>query len=366
MSKGIGFGIAAVTAVGLALALLASVAEGDGSREPARGARSSDPMLGVVTQTHSIPARDVRRMRRAGVDSVRFVVPWGQVEPGPGAYGWDLLDGRVLAASQAGAVVTATVFGAPGRFGPDAPPPTSSPAEMSAWLGFLGELVARYGPGGSFIEAHPGARPIRRWQIWNEPNLTAFWGETEPSPAEYVRLLDASAERIRTADPGATVIAAGLSPAARGTDPLVFLDRMYRRWQQLGAAPSFDELALHPYAQTVRASRRAIERAIEVARKWRRPAPPITIAEIAWGSAGLPGYPLAGTPESQARKLGDAYELFERKADAWKLSAVYWYALRDLPADVDGCGFCDFTGLLDDHGRPKPAWRAFRSFLRNG
>ena len=334
--------------------------------QPAAAATSraaAGPMLGVVAQTDSISVRDTRRLRQAGVDTVRFIVPWGRVEPRVGTFRWRFLDRRVLAAARAGAVPTAMVFGAPDQFGPGAPPPTASAAELSAWLDFLAALVHRYGPGGELLATHPGTAPVRRWQIWNEPNLTAFWGGASPEPGEYVRLLDASSERIRALDPAATIVSAGLSPAAQGLDPLRFLAGMYDRWEALGADPSFDELALHPYANSVAASRRAIERAIALARRRQGEAPPISIAEIAWGSAGRPGMLLAGSPQSQADKLNRALDLFERRATDWKLTSVYWYSLRDLPSDVDGCGFCDFTGLLDADGKPKPAWRAFREQL---
>ncbi len=320
-------------------------------------------MLGVVAQTASISGRDTRRLRRAKVDTVRFIVPWGRIERADAAYHWNFMDRRVLAASRAGAVPTAMLYGAPGRFGPDAPPPTSSLEQLVAWFDFLDALVQRYGPGGEFIASHPGVAAVRRWQVWNEPNLTAFWGERRPDPGEYVGLLDASAARIRAIDPRATVIAAGLSPAARGVDPLVFLGGMYDKWEELGREPSFDELALHPYAESVAASRRAVERAISLSKRRLGYSPSITIAEIAWGSGGVAGIPLSGTPESQAYKLNRAFDLFKRKARAWHLTSVYWYSLRDLPDDVDGCGFCDFTGLLDADGTPKPAWRAFRQQL---
>jgi hypothetical protein len=340
------------------LALL--VAAPAAASHPAHGKR---PMLGVVTQTNTISGRDTRRLERAGVDTVRFIVPWGRLDPGGGSYDWALMDRRVTAASHAGATPTAMLYGAPSRFGAGTPPPTSSAEELDAWFSFLAALVFRYGPGGTFIAANPGTRPVRRWQIWNEPNLTAFWGERSPEPDEYVSLLDASAARIRVLDPGATIVSAGLSPAARGVDPLVFLRGMYESWSRRGGEPSFDELALHPYAETVAASRRAIENTIALNRHELGYSPPIAIAEIAWGSAGLPGIPLSGEPESQAYKLSRAFDLFKRKAEAWNLTSVYWYALRDLPADVDGCGFCNFTGLLDANGKPKPAWAAFREQL---
>ena len=354
---------AVAACLALLAALLLAAAPSSAGASPER-AGQPEPLLGVVAQTDYISRGEVRRMRRAGVGSVRFLIPWGRIEKQPGVYKWGLIDERMLAIAHSRAIPMATVFGSPRSYG-DTQPPTSSAAEMQAWLDFLEALIGRYGPGGRFIEAHPGVEPLQRWQVWNEPNLTAFWGELEPSPPAYVRLLDRSAAAIRAADPGATVIAAGLSPAARGLDPDSFLAGMYEQWRRLGVEPSFDELALHPYAESVEQTKRLVEQSLAVARRAGYPRPRTTIAEIAWGSAGPPGYPLAGTPRSQAAKLRDAYDLFARKAKNWNLAAVYWYSLRDLPEDVDACGFCDFTGLLDDRGRPKPAWKAFQDVVRS-
>ncbi len=342
-----------------------ALAKGGGHRHGHGAAPDARPELGIVTQTDTISRDEVRRMRRAHVESVRFTVPWGRVDPSGADPDWTLVDQRVLAAAHARATTMLTVFGSPSRYG-SAMPPTASAAEMRAWLAFLHELVTRYGPGGTFMQAHPGIAPVRRWQIWNEPNLSAFWGYLEPSPSAYVRLLDRSASEIYALDPGASVISAGLSPAARDPQADQFLRGMYATWQALGERPSYDELALHPYSNSVRKTKALVKASLEVARNAGHRRVPVVIGEVAWGSAGPRGYPLAGTPASQVHDLESAYRMFERKAKAWHLASVYWYALRDLPHDVHACGFCDFTGLLDAAGRPKPAWKAFRRVLKGG
>ena len=81
---------------------------------------------------------------------------------------------------------------------------------------------------------------IAAYQVWNEPNLAREWGNQPPNPAQYVELLKVCYIGIKTADPDALVISAGM--AATGTsgneampdDP--FIEQMY----QAGAAPYFD------------------------------------------------------------------------------------------------------------------------------
>jgi len=66
-------------------------------------------------------------------------------------------------------------------------------------------------------------------------------------PWAYVGVLGAAYRRIRAADPGALVVAAGLAPtnenSERAMDDRDFLRAMY----QAGAAGCFDVLAAHDY-----------------------------------------------------------------------------------------------------------------------
>ena len=102
--------------------------------------------------------------------------------------------------------------------------------------------MARYGPQGSLWAEHPeiAARPIRAWQIWNEPNLTRYW--TPPRgqgfARSYVKLLRAAHRALRAADPGARTILAGLP-----NESWIALRRIYKA----GGRRSFDAVALHPY-----------------------------------------------------------------------------------------------------------------------
>jgi len=86
---------------------------------------------------------------------------------------------------------------------------------------------------------------IQAYQVWNEPNLNREWGEQSPNPAEYTQLLRVCYQGIKTADPEAIVISAGLAPT--GTEPPIampdndFLQGMY----DAGAADYFDALGLN-------------------------------------------------------------------------------------------------------------------------
>ncbi len=86
---------------------------------------------------------------------------------------------------------------------------------------------------------------VRAYQVWNEPNLAREWQHHPPDPAGYVDLLRACYVGVKTADPEALVISAGLSPT--GSNPpdampdIDYLIAMY----EAGAAPYFDLLGAH-------------------------------------------------------------------------------------------------------------------------
>lgn len=85
------------------------------------------------------------------------------------------------------------------------------PADPAPYGRFLAGLIYRYGPHGSFWSANPQIKrlPIRRWQIWNEPNLAYYW--PQPFAPSYVRVLRAAHAAIKQADPGAQVVLGALT-----------------------------------------------------------------------------------------------------------------------------------------------------------
>ena len=82
--------------------------------------------------------------------------------------------------------------------------------------------VARYGPAGSFWASTPSCRcrPLREWQIWNEPHLRLLLGHERPRPnawAPRVRRSSAGASRtIRRARPRRDRRARRRSPTSPG------------------------------------------------------------------------------------------------------------------------------------------------------
>lgn len=316
--------------------------------------------FGVVPQG-PLGAADFARMRGV-IGTLRVLILWAQVEPRRDEFAFDALDETVAAAAAAGVRVLPFVYGTPRWLGaePDLPPLSSR--ARRAWAGFLRVLVRRYGPGGVLWQRTSPARPIRMWQIWNEPNFLLFW-RPRPSPAGYARLLHVSSRAIRSAAPGERIVAAGVAPVEAGMLPWVFLQRLLAI---PGVRHDVDVVAVHPYAgqlsdvlYQVRLARRAMARA-GLSRL------PLLVSELGVASRTQTSSGFDRGLRGQAEFLRRTYRTLLRHRRDWRIAGVDWYAWRDNAVPDPHCVFCQYAGLFDRAGAPKPAWRALRRLATSG
>ena len=302
-------------------------------------------------------------MSGAGVESERIEIAWYLVEPQKGQYDFALTDRKVLAAARARIDVLALIVRSPAWAARHPGQPFSSPSDPADYAAFTRALVARYGPGGSLWAEHPDVapRPVRAWQVWNEPNLAVYWTE-QPFMRGYVRLLDAAYAAIKQADPGSTVVMAGLANFSWRD-----LERLFAKG---GARLRFDVAAVHPFSgrpsnsvKIVRLNREALDRH-GAARK------PIWLTELTWSSAKGHKKNLTKdwetTDAGQAVRLREAYALFVRARRALRLERIYWYTW--VTVDRDSPNSFDYSGLRtqrpDGSVVDKPAAQAFRAVVR--
>jgi len=181
-----------------------------------------------------IARRDLQLVADAGFGWAKQQVAWREIEGIiKGHYDWYFTD-RIVADAEA--------LGVKLLFRLDRQPLWAMPPED-----------ARRGPVadpqdlGDFCHALAGRYRgrVQAYQVWNEPNLAREWQHQPPDPAGYVALLKACYLGIKTADPTAIVISAGLSPTGSGPPEAMpdmeFLEAMY----EAGAAPYFDMLGIH-------------------------------------------------------------------------------------------------------------------------
>jgi hypothetical protein len=246
-----------------------------------------------------------------------------------------------------------------------ATPPVGSPSALAAWQSFVEAAVNRYKPGGAFWTGpfkreHPDARPmpIRRWQIWNEPNIPQFFAP-KPSATEYAKLVKAAHAAMHAADPHTRLALAGI-PSTTLFPATEFLRELY---EVPGIKRAFDVVAVHPYGSSIDVIKHNIYADRRVMREAHDAKTPLWVSEIAWGSAPADGNLNVGR-EGQAQLLRRTLDMLARNRKALNLGEVSWFVLRDPHWNGHAdCRWCPFAGLIDSEGNPKPAWRAFRQTI---
>jgi len=302
-------------------------------------------------------------MRSAGVQTERMEISWDLVEAQKGQYDYALTDRKVLAAARAGIDVLALIVRSPGWAAQHPGNPFSAPRDPAAYAAFATTLVARYGPGGALWREHPEvvARPVRAWQVWNEPNLAVYWNE-QPFMRGYARLLNAAYAAIKQADRGATVAMAGLANFSWRD-----LERLFAK----GAAKlRFDVAAVHPFSGRPSNAVKIVGLNRQVLDRHGAKSRPIWLTELTWSSAKGKKQKLTQnwetTEAGQALRLRQAYRLFVRARHALRLERIYWYTW--LTVDRDSPNSFDYSGLRtqrpDGSVVDKPAARAFRAVVR--
>ena len=336
---------------------------------------------GVVPQSH-LSAEQFQRLGTGGVESIRIPVGWPSVQPMQnGPFDWSSFDNQVEEATKAGIKVLPFVGGAPewavpakkvaGAGGLKAPAylPVKG-AGRSGWAAFLTAAVARYGPTGSFWSEHPGLtkRPLRTWQIWNEPNFKYFIAK--PNPTEYGQLVKNSYTALKAADPGAQVVLAGLFSRPKGSRTASgkhkslnwyasdFVDRMYKTTP--GLKTKFSGAALHPYTINASELPEVTEEFRNVLTANKDGGKGLWITELGWSSGKASrANEFAKGPAGQARELKTAFTVLRNKQVKWKVKSVFWFSVDDAPG---ACNFCDGSGLFAKGFVPKRSWSTYVKF----
>jgi hypothetical protein len=304
--------------------------------------------------------------RKAGVRLIRQKFDWAQIETRPGLYDWSAYDALVLSAARNGLLVLPILFNPPawhssGPAGGRFTYPPSNPATMAA---FAARAVLRYGPSGSLWAGNPGVprRPVRAWQVWNEPSLRAYWGG-RPNARAYVKLLKAVNAGIKRFDRRAEVVTAGLPPSKlRGAVPILrYIKQMYRA----GGKRYFDTLAVNSYARNAKELGKLLESVRKTMNHGKDRRARIWITELGWCDSGVAHRFCVGASK-QARLTRTSIALIRRNRSRLRLRGFVYYSWRDGapygPDFKDQWGL--HTGLVTLNGHPKPALAEFIRALK--
>jgi hypothetical protein len=290
-------------------------------------------------------------MAAAGVKWVRIDMGWASLQGARDTYSqWyvDMVDRTVDAARARGIRVLGTLWMTPswanGGAGAIAPP--TNAADYATALGW----AAKHWQG-----------RVDAWEVWNEPNLSSFWGGTT---AQYVQLLKAAYPAVKANDPGALVVLGG--PSENDTS---WLASAYAA----GMRGSFDVLSTHPYMGMADAppeqpddgsiwtiSHVAAVHNMMVANG--DGSKPIWFTEFGWSShdnwAGVENWNRGVTAQQQGDYFVRAVKYIA--ANYPYVTNVFWYEERN---NASGNVQLDNYGLLNRDLTPKPAYTAIKTYL---
>ena len=354
----------------LAAMLLAAAPAGAATR----AARAPGMFYGVmwdraatVTPGPDVTDEQWALMARSGVESVRLVFSWANAQPtADGPLDFSDIDEKVDLATSNGIRLLPVILYTPdwakrypGRFG-------SPPESASDYAAFARRLVERYGPGGTFWTEHPElpARPLREWQIWNEPHFDFYWyvpeSRRESWARQYVQLLRQARAAIKGVDPGAKIVLASFADASWRV-----LEKAYRA----GARGLFDVATINLFTGRpgfVIAATRLTRR---VLKSHHEPRKPIWVTETTF-PAGRGRVPRPRedwqrqwytTDAGMAKRLTELYALGAENSARLLLRRIYWYTWGSSYQGRDD--LFDYAGLVRITGgvtTPRPSLRAYR------
>ena len=183
-----------------------------------------------------VATRDLQKIKEAGFSWVKVNFGWRDIEgAGKGIYDWSHTDRIVEAATAEGLDLLVRIDHQP-AWSSGGSETNGPPSNLQDLADFLTAIADRY------------QGRVRAWEVWNEPNLAREWGGQVPDPGAYVNMLKVAYGAIKTADPSAIVISAGLSPTetwnndARPDD--WYLESMYIAMNS-NSTGYFDVLGVH-------------------------------------------------------------------------------------------------------------------------
>ena len=316
-------------------------------------------------------------MVASGVETLRVVFDWSYAQPyktwadvpadqmsefvnaGGIPTRWGDLDYLMSLAAEHGLKVLPTVLYTPSWDAARDPVVFPIPKQFGPYANFVSDLVERYGPHGTFWQTNSPASPIRAWQIWNEPNINAYWPK-QPFQKSYAQLLGAAHNAIKRLDPGAKIVLAGL--------PNESWTQLAKLYQVPGVKKLFDVVALHPYTKDPQGVITILQKARQVMNLAGDGRKPIIADELSWPSSlgqtpHNTGFDFATTQAGQATKIAQVLPLLVKNRVALNLSGFFYYTWAGLD-DRNGLAF-DFAGLFhfdqtDGTFTAKPAFGAFR------
>jgi hypothetical protein len=323
-----------------------TVAGGDTAYRPEFGMAVGDDLSGMSDEELDAAMADIAGL---GFDWLRFDMAWSAAQPdGPDSFRWERFDRIVDAAGRHGIRLLPVVSYTPAWARPDSCTYSfkCAPADPTQYADYMAALVRHYAP-----------RGIHAWEIWNEPNISAFW-QPAPDAAEYTELLKQAYLSIKREDPEATVVSGGLSPSANTVGRVEqrdFLEEMYAS----GAGDYFDALGYHPFSYPVLPSDVLWWSAWSIMSDVDYSIRSIMLAhgdgdKKIWATEY--GAPSAGPRDDvdEARQALAIRDAIDETANKPWLATLFFFEYKDLSDDPSNLN--NFFGLIRYDGSRKPSY----------
>ena len=223
------------------------------------------------------------------------------------------------------------------------------PKDVAQWCTLIERLVIHW------VERY-GVREVRNWffEVWNEPNLAAFWTGSQQDYFELYRrtavTIKGVDKRLRVGGPASAAnawIHDFIEYCGGANAPLDFISTHHYPTDAFGA-PGDDTLT------QLSKSRRSVMR--DEARAVRGQAGPLPVYYTEWSSSSNPRDSLHDEPFAAAFAVKTTFEA------AGLVQGYSWWTFSDIfeenffPAEAFHGGF----GLLNVEGVAKPVYRAFQ------
>lgn len=274
-------------------------------------------------------------MSEAGIQWVRFNWSWKDMQPQAGEFDYSHLDAVARDAAIHNLQLVPILFAVP-AWASTAPPELIAergnlspvdrycPADINTWLTYVQNVVERY-DGDGFQDA-PNSPRLAYWEVWNEPNISAFW-PPKPDVEEYLDLLVQTHTTIKSADPTAKVILGGLAGPGVNKDGEGFLPAIY----EAGGAGHFDIVSIHIYIHPTEGGIEDVQESIAATRavmdNYGDTETPIWLTEIGWSDAENAW----GRSTVSQEEIADFLEqVYTAPLDA---EVIFWYNFRDIFPD---------------------------------
>ncbi|MFL5907873.1 MAG: hypothetical protein ACJ75Z_09805 [Solirubrobacterales bacterium] len=344
--------------VGLLMLLPTAAAEGNPAGEKLFGIHEPNSWL-RQDSTGPTPSQITSLLGGLHAEAQRWVVRWEVAESNPPGssghtYNWgsykDIYDYDLAAGIRPLIVIKDAPHWA---WAPGVPMAASrvppGPAHLDDWAAFAAAVARRF----------PAAVGI---EIWNEPNLTEFWGRgwVDPNPGYYTQLLQSAYPAIKAQAPGMMVIGGATSrtaPESSGANITTY--DFTRRVFELGGRSYMDAVSTHPAPSAGQPlGWRLFQPGIDYVRSAERDAGvsvPIWLTEV--GATTTPGKEVQVSEQQQADVLVDFFFWVQTQPD---IQAFFIHTLTEPDQNVNGSGmgFALLHGTRQTGFVPKPAYWA--------